>query len=61
MALLIANQDFSIEVAGLDVEVRRGDYWDSTTALAAAVAGQGLLTALPDGISNHTILNDWEG
>ncbi len=61
MALLIANQDFSVEVAGVDVEVKRGDFYDSTTALAIAVAGAGLLSVLPDGITSHTIVGDWEG
>ena len=61
MALLIANQDFSVEVAGVDFEVKRGDFWDSTTALAIQVAGAGLLSVLPDGIVSHTIVGDWEG
>ena len=61
MALLIANQDFSVEVAGADVEVKRGDFWDSTTALATQLAGQGLLSVLPDGITSHQIVGDWEG
>lgn len=61
MALLIANQDFSVEVAGVDVEVKRGDFWDSTTALAVQVAGAGLLSVLPDGITTHQIVGDWEG
>jgi hypothetical protein len=61
MALLIANQDFSVEVAGADVEVKRGDFWDSTTALAIAVSGAGLLSVLPDGITTHQITGDWEG
>ena len=61
MALLIANQDFSVEVAGVDTPVKRGDFWDSTTALAAQVAGAGLLSVLPDGITSHTIAGDWEG
>ena len=61
MALLIANQDFSVEVAGVDFEVKRGDFWDSTTALATQVAGAGLFSVLPDGISSHTIVGDWEG
>ena len=61
MTLLIANQDFSVEVGGVDTPVKRGDFWDSTTALAAAVAGAGLLSVLPDGISSHTLVGDWEG
>ena len=61
MALLIANQDFSVEVAGVDFEVKRGDFWDSTTALATQVAGQGLFDVLPDGITNHTVVGGWEG
>lgn len=61
MALLIANQDFSVEVGGVDVPVKRGDFWDSSTALAAAVAGAGLLSTLPDGITAHQIVGDWEG
>lgn len=66
MTLLIANQDFSIEVAGVDVEVKRGDFWDSSTALAIAVAGAGLLSVLPDGITTHQVAgpggaSDWEG
>jgi len=61
VALLIANQDFSVEVGGVDTPVKRGDFWDSTTALAIAVAGAGLLSTLPDGITSHTIAGDWEG
>lgn len=61
MALLIANQDFSVEVAGVDTPVKRGDFWDSSTALAVQVAGAGLLSVLPDGITSHTISGDWEG
>ena len=61
MALLIANQDFSVEVGGVDVEVKRGDFYDSTTALAVQVAGAGLFSVLPDGITNHQIVSDWEG
>jgi hypothetical protein len=61
MALLIANQDFTVEVAGADVDVKRGDFWDSATALAAAVAGAGLLSVLPDGITSHQVTNPWEG
>ena len=61
MALLIANQDFSVEVGGVDVEVKRGDFYDSTTALAVAVAGAGLLSVVPDGITSHTLAGDWEG
>ena len=61
MALLIANQDFSSQVGGVDVEVKRGDFWDSTTALAIAVAGAGLFSVLPDGITQHQIAADWEG
>lgn len=61
MALLIANQDFSVEVGGVDVPVKRGDFWDSTTALAIQVAGAGLLSVLPDGITTHQIIGDWEG
>jgi len=61
MALLIANQDFSVEVGGVDVPVKRGDFWDSTTALATQLAGTGLLSTLPDGITSHVIVGDWEG
>ena len=61
MALLIANQDFSVEVGGVDYEVKRGDFWDSSTALATQLVGAGLLSVLPDGISTHTIVGDWEG
>ena len=61
MALLIANQDFSVEVAGVDYEVKRGDFWDSTTALAIQVAGSGLFSVLPDGITAHTVVGGWEG
>jgi hypothetical protein len=61
MTLLIANQDFSVEVGGVETPVKRGDFWDSTTALAAAVSGAGLLSVLPDGITSHTIAGDWEG
>lgn len=61
MALLIANQDFSVEVAGSDVPVKRGDFWDSSTALAVQVTGAGLLSVLPDGITTHQITGDWEG
>ena len=61
MTLLIANQDFSVEVAGVDTPVKRGDFWDSTTALAVQVAGAGLLSVLPDGITSHVIAGDWEG
>ena len=61
MSLLIANQDFSVEVGGVDFEVKRGDFWDSGTALAIQVAGSGLLSVLPDGISSHTLTSDWEG
>lgn len=61
MALLIANQDFSAEVDGVDVPVSRGEFWDSSTDLAAAVSGAGLLSVLPDGITAHTLAGDWEG
>ena len=61
MTLLIANQDFSVEVGGVDTPVKRGDFWDSTTALAVQVAGAGLLSVLPDGITSHIIVGDWEG
>ena len=61
MALLIANQDFSVEVAGVDTPVKRGDFWDSSTALATQVAGQGLFSVLHDGITSHQIVGDWEG
>ena len=61
MALLIANQDFSVEVGGVDTPVKRGDFWDSSTALAIQVAGAGLLSVLPDGIATHTVVGDWEG
>lgn len=61
MALLIANQDFSVEVGGVDVPVKRGDFWDSTTALAVQVAGAGLLSPLPDGITSHQVAGGWEG
>ena len=61
MTLLIANQDFSVEVAGVDTPVKRGDFWDSTTALATQVAGAALFSVLPDGITSHTIVGDWEG
>lgn len=61
MALLIANQDFSVEVGGVDTPVKRGDFWDSTTALAGQVAGAGLLSVLPDGITTHQVVGGWEG
>ena len=59
----MANQDFSVEVGGVDFEVKRGDFWDSSTALAVQVAGAGLLSVLPDGITAHQVdpANPWEG
>ena len=61
MALLIANQNFTTVVGGVNLTVQRGDFWDSTTALAVAVAGAGLLSVLPDGITTHQVVADWEG
>ena len=61
MSLLIANQNFTAVVGGATVTVLRGDFYDSTTALAVQVAGSGLLSVLPDGITAHQIAGDWEG
>ena len=65
MTLFIAAQDFSVQVAGADVEVRRGDFYDSTTAVyTEAVASSvvpPLFVPLPDGITAHQVSYDWEG
>lgn len=65
MALYIAAQDFSVQVSGVDVEVRRGDFYDSTTTVYAEATAQGvqppLFVPLPDGITNHQVAYDWEG
>lgn len=65
MTLFIAAQDFSVQVSGADVEVRRGDFYDSTTAVYAEATAQNvqppLFVALPDGITQHQVAYDWEG
>lgn len=65
MSLYIAAQDFSVQVAGADVEVKRGDFYDSTTAVYAEATASGvqppLFVPVPDGITAHQVAYDWEG
>jgi hypothetical protein len=62
VTLFVANQDFSVQVAGADVEVKRGDFWDDSTALyiQCAAASPPLFFPLPDGITVHHLTVDWE-
>ena len=63
MTLFLANQNFTVVVAGATVEVFRGDFYDDSTALYQAVAATSppLFDALPDGIAQHRVSADWEG
>ena len=64
MTLYIAAQNFSVQVAGADVEVRRGDFYDDSTAVYTEATSSAvvppLFVPLPDGITRHTV-GGWEG
>lgn len=64
MTLYIAAQNFSVQVSGVDVEVQRGDFYDSTTAVYTEAVSSGtvppLLVPVPDGITSHRVPG-WEG
>jgi hypothetical protein len=58
----MATQDFSVTVAGVSVQVFRGDFYDDSTAVY--LAAPALFSPLPDGITNHKLAsaaNPWEG
>lgn len=65
MTLYIAAQDFSVQVSGADVEVKRGDFYDDSTAVYTEATSSGvvppLFVPLPDGITQHQVAHDWEG
>ena len=66
MTLYIAAQDFAVQVAGADVEVKRGDFYDDTTAVYAEATSTPLavplFVPLPDGITTHRVATEgWEG
>ena len=65
MTLYIAAQDFSVQVAGVVTDVKRGDFYDSTTAVYTEATSSGTLPPLfvpvPDGITQHQVAYDWEG